>query len=256
MYKPPETSVFYEAWLPGETPHAIKTTRFDPTKEEQEKVPYNSYGSQKDRTLKNHVAALNFEHEEIPENGALLVIGSGVTRRFERELHEARPDILVASIDPLLRYGVRERVRLAIQSSASRVAPGIDSMGYGVEFPYEVLSEHSYYRAGAAAGAVAVTDSIRQGLPFKKESFDGVVAMHSVPQYSRATEIPYLLEETIRVMKRNTTARFYPFFLEDLWALGAKGVAGHITQPVIDAPKWYDVTDYSPLQRRVAFQKI
>lgn len=254
----PPNAVFHQAWHPGETPHLIKSTKFLENFGKNIEQ-YNLEGAQQDRSLKQHQQKLGFTIDAIPQSESVLVIGSGVTRHFERELYGVRPDLMIVSIDPLLKYGVQERIREAIRMGAYSDHSRLDRYGYGVKFPYEIMDDHPFYLPGAVAGSVAVSGLERQGLPFRDASFGQVLALHSVPQYSRLEEVPFMLSEIVRVMKPGATARFYPFFSVDLPILNTVALQGVITEPEITAIGRFHagdiVSDWIPEHRRVVFQR-
>ncbi len=247
---------FQEAWHEGELPHFIRDTLFTQNNDRLE--AYNLWGSCQDRDLEYHERALGFRSSEIPDNGRVLIIGSGLTRKFERELAELRPDIMPISVDPLLRFGVKERIREAIRMHSSEDRTALDRMGYGVRFPYQLTSADAYYRPGAIAGAIAVKNSKRQGLPFQDHAFNSVLALHSMPQYARSEEVAFMLREAVRVMKPGAIARFYPFFPEDIPALGDHSFQEGIKSIALEKPKEcveISASDYSPEHTRVVFQR-
>lgn len=258
-----DETLFSQIWYPGETPGLIT----DPSPFFRDKLNiYGSQGSEKDRSLEYSNRVLGFHLEDIPLNGSLLVIGAGVGRRFERETHDLRPDIHIASIDPLLKFGIQERLREAVRTSTQRgpVSPfdGKESVKYGVRFPHEIQSEHPYYKPAAVAGAIAVAkdESDYQGLSFRDEVFDSVVGLHSVPQYLPPRAVSFMLHEVVRVLKQDATARFYPFFPEDIAVLTSEVSLNNL--PIANLSidelipgKDVDRNDWKPDLRRVVFQR-
>jgi SAM-dependent methyltransferase len=257
----PANNAFQETWHPGEEPHLITATRFNRTIGERLES-YDGDFAHKDRGLRYHELALGFNTNEIPYGGRLLVIGPGVTRKFEREVYEKRPDIQTVSIDPMLRYGVRERLREGVRSGADRRSHGQDATEPAVSFPFELTEGEPYYRPGALSGALADKNGIQQGLPLAKGVADNVIALFSVPMHLDAGEVQFFLNELGRIMRPGAIARIYPFGRDDLPILEEPSFRDitkdleitEITQlrPHIDVPPG----DFAASSRRVVFTRV
>jgi hypothetical protein len=203
-------------------PHFI-----DRTKLREDYLPGFSHGHcYKDRDLAAHESILGFTAGELPPDSRLLVIGAGTTRRFERELNVARPDLAIVSVDPLLRYGPVERMRESVRMGGTR--------GWGsVNLPRELETGDRYYRAGAVCGGFALAhanldhaDGVKHSnyLPFIDGSFQTVVALHSLPQYSLTEEVPAMLDEVRRVLAPEGHAMLFPILMEDEKFLRERGL--------------------------------
>lgn len=209
----------------------------------------------KDRGLVPHQNLLGFTSAELPAHSRLLVIGSGATRRFERELQLERPDILAIGVDPLLRLGVAERLLESVRMGGTR------EFGFGkLRPPREIAEGEAYFRKAAIAGgfALAGAKTPRQQdnyLPFQDNTFATVLALHSMPQHLPTENIPALLTEIVRVMEPGGKAMLFPILNEDMpitrdAVLGTAAITG-IQNAVLDSPAigYFDSPGPSEAQR-------
>lgn len=195
----------------------------------------------KDRDFDLHSRVLGLSAEDFSDGDRLLVIGSGTTRRFERELSEIRPDVEIVSVDPLLRHGIPERLKESIRMGAF-TDPGEE---FGARFPRELSAGERYFRVGAVCGGIALGGGKRDKsnyLPFGDSTFQHVVGLNSLPQYCDADEVPGVMKEVLRVMDEGAIARFFPVFAVDESALLASGFQEHTSSFVLDGEqiyRWY-----------------
>ena len=216
---------------------------------------YNPSYCYKDRDLETHLAIFDLELDDFSDGDRLLVVGSGTTRRFERELNQARPGISVISVDPLLSHGVSERQRESIRMGSLTGR----CYEHGINFPGELKNGQAYFRAGAVCGGIALASVDRTKsnyLPFKENSFQRVLGLHSLPQYCAAEHVPSIMKDVLRVMSEGATAQFFPIFPEDEEAILTSDLAEHTTSLVIDGEdihKWH--FDSNPGVKRLNFVK-
>lgn len=235
--------MFQQIWHPGEEPHYIKETRLQGDALHARRGLYDTSHIASDRSLAEHERILGFDGGELPTEGTVLVIGSGLSRRFERELSQKREDIFVCSIDPHLRHGVQERLRETVRFEGlpgenlwddrgrdlkrrlvghweyeDREAPWANN----VNFPWEFHGQ-PYYRLGAVASALYDSEEAgTHNLPLRNDSADCVLGLFAVPHTTAAphekstANAPLLFRETLRILKPGGLARLYPFVWDDL----------------------------------------
>ncbi len=204
---------------------------------------YTTY-CHKDRTLAVHETLLGFSAAELPAGARLLVIGPGATRRFERQLNEARPDIYAVSVDPLLRYGIRERHLESIRWGGRR--KGSSFIYKKDEYPTEIMNGHPYFRQAAVCGGFVALQHDGAGgqsetqynyLPFRDDTFDAILGLHSVPQYVPTEHIPALMADIIRVAKPAGHVALFPVLNEDIPAVTEIiKKSPDIGEPLLDDP--------------------
>jgi len=185
-----------------------------------------------DRTFDEHAKVLGIDFEALPVDSSLLVIGSGASRAFEKELHDRRPDLLVVSVDPFSAKGGLERFREGVrQYGYSRGDAEKGEGSWNACYTRNFAEELGYFTTNAVAGGWAAPDGGLgpHFLPFKDSAFDRAVALHSLPQY-----LPYeegelsgvdlnslFLQEVERVIKPGGQATIYPFYGVDAEAINA-----------------------------------
>ncbi len=182
-------------------------------------VPSSS--CQMDRPLAVHEGFLGFSTAELPTDSRLLLIGSGATRMCERQLNVARPDIMTVSVDPLLCFGVQERHLESVRQGGRRAGSAL--FVKTDEIPGTIMNGEAYFRKAAICGGFMLRTRIRPEeqddpfnyLPFKNDVFDTVLALHSLPQYIPANEIPVMFTEVVRVTRPGGFVSMYPILEPD-----------------------------------------
>lgn len=174
-----------------------------------------------DRALFVHEDLLGFSAAELPPDSTLLVVGSGATRKFERQLYDARPDVLAVSLDPLLRYGIQERHLESVRWGGRR--KGSEYYIKKDEFPGQITNGDAYFRRAAMCGGFVLQQDTGEMpeihynyLPFRSNVFDTVLGLHSVPQYTAPEHIPPLMAEVVRVTKPGGRVMLYPILKPDI----------------------------------------
>jgi hypothetical protein len=179
--------------------------------------------SHTDRDLDAYQNLLGFTPDSFPGASRILVIGSGATRLFEKQLAAERPDLSIISIDPLLRCGVEERIKEAGRKAGQHRANFANS---GEDF----------YRPGAVCGAFVMRQTTSNYFPFRDKSFNAVLGLHSLPQWLLNAQIPPFVEDLARIMAPGAYASLYPMYNDQEYYLPDEKPL-HITPIQIDRPE-------------------
>lgn len=117
--------------------------------------------------------------EKIPENGKVLEVGSGATRRFAEGLSLVRPDLKIISLDPTLGIKNDDFVNVVRRDSSGK----IESVYYTNEIIKKVrdpymsgkMEDSKKIHKERVQGEDLAVAALAPNLPFKKESFDLIV---------------------------------------------------------------------------------
>lgn len=139
-----------------------------------------------DRSLEQYRQFLGFRIEDLRRK-QVLDIGSGIKRVFADEASQHAVE--VTSLDPQAGNEAWQEMRIS---------------------PKELDTYRERLREDFAAGRLVV--GIAQELPFRKEAFDAVTALYSVPMYlpEDISEVRKTFFEIARVLKPGGRAYLYP----------------------------------------------
>jgi hypothetical protein len=170
-----------------------------------------------DRSLSRveEILAVSKEIHHLPTHARLLNVGSGVHRKFERDIHKIRPDLMINSIDPSL--GI-----VTIDENGDLTTQGFHIecwskalISYSSARPKPLLPEVLVYTGSRAIeydrerkrlavqtpGAIA---SLASALPFRGESFNLIIDNMGPILYLRSDidKLNYL-SELQRVLRKD-----------------------------------------------------
>ncbi len=144
-----------------------------------------------DRKVEDYITELNIPREELLNpNNLILDLGSGIDQDLSKSMKKPYRAKIV-SLDPSLAISKTE-IETFKPSSLLRIIRG----------------SHNWKPAKRSLAALG------ENLPFQDKTFNSVYCLYSVPFYLMSSN-PILekqtMQEIIRVLKPNGTARIYPF---------------------------------------------
>ncbi len=157
-----------------------------------------------ERNLSQYCEKLDFNPKDLKRWHTIVDLGSGTSQNFAREVHSIDDSVNIISIDP----------RLSLDENRDLIA-----------FFDEEKDERIH---GRKASDPMTLSAIAQNLPLQNNSVGAVLALHSVPQYTKSqNDIELSISEIIRVLRAGGEARIYPISKNDNYEAVARSVGQH-----------------------------
>lgn len=158
------------------------------------------------RGIESYIDIIDLDLNQIPKNGKVVDIGSGVYQELAKDVKELRPDITVFSVDPSLAIPTDENE--FIESGLRYELPNEE--GKLIKPPESLRRQR---REQADANSIA---AIAPDLPFQDNSVDVVLDNHAAFMYLDEDDNNYherYVTEILRILKPGGVGYVYPIDL-------------------------------------------
>jgi SAM-dependent methyltransferase len=148
-----------------------------------------------ERNYDQYKKFLDLTEEELANWHTIVDLGAGTEQEFAKGIRVHHPEAKVISIDP--------RLALSEEEDLAGILP----------------EDHDARRRGRQQPEPETIAALAQDLPIDSNSVDGLVALHSVPQYIETTEgMNDAFREILRVLKAGGVAKLFPVNKDRDWA--------------------------------------